>query len=88
MCSPSIVGITALTSRAVEGKPLIGQDIVPRVRVPAVNPPKDLSGEKKRQAFRATQRTLAGRPGPGRAANIFSRGTGAGPLGLKTGAGQ
>lgn len=75
--------------RALEGKRVVGSDIFPKApKVPPVKPPPDIAGAEKRRQARTLQRTLAGRPGPGRAATIFSRGTGAGPVGLKTKTGQ
>jgi hypothetical protein len=75
--------------RGLEGKRVIGSDIIPKPpKVPKLKPPPDPRLEERRQRARAISRTLAGRPGQGRAATIFTRGTGSGPAGLKTATGQ
>lgn len=75
-------------ARALTGKRVIGSDIIPKApKVPPVKPPPDLAGEERRKRARAFQRTLAGRPGRGRAATIQT-GTGVGPAALKTATGQ
>jgi hypothetical protein len=75
-------------ARAIRGKRVIGSDIFPKPpKLPPLKPPEDIAGKERRAQALAFRRSLAGRPGAGRAATIFT-GTGSGPAGLKTRTGQ
>jgi hypothetical protein len=77
--------LAGTTAAGIEGKgPLAGL----KTKVPKVKPPRDITAEEKRERARELRRLQAARPGPGRAATIFTRGTGSGPQALKTKTGQ
>jgi hypothetical protein len=81
---PAGAAVAAGTVRSIQGKRIVGGDIIPKpVKATPQKPPPDLTGAEKRRQFRATQRTLAGRPGPGRIATQFTT-----PGSLKTKTGQ
>jgi hypothetical protein len=78
MCTPQIISATVASTAATvsrRGKPLIGQDIIPRAKVPEVKPPPELSPEELRKRRRELSRGVRGVPGPGRAGTIFTGST-------------